>query len=35
LTAGALCILLAFVLDLGLLGAQRLLLPWQRVRTAT
>jgi len=33
LVAGALCILLAFVLDLGLLGAQRLLLPWQRVRT--
>jgi osmoprotectant transport system permease protein len=35
LTAGALCVLLAFVLDLGLLGVQRLLLPWQRVRTAT
>jgi osmoprotectant transport system permease protein len=33
-TAGVLCVLLAVVLDLGLLGAQRLLLPWQRVRTA-
>jgi osmoprotectant transport system permease protein len=32
LVAGGLCILLAFVLDLGLLGAQRLLLPWQRAR---
>jgi osmoprotectant transport system permease protein len=32
LTAGGLCILLAFVLDLGLLGAQRALLPWQRAR---
>jgi osmoprotectant transport system permease protein len=32
LTAGALCILLAFVLDLGLLGAQRALLPWHRAR---
>jgi osmoprotectant transport system permease protein len=32
--AGALCILLAFVLDLALLGAQRMLLPWQRVRAA-
>jgi len=32
LTAGAICILLAFVLDLGLLGAQRALLPWQRAR---
>ncbi|QEC48983.1 ABC transporter permease [Baekduia soli] len=30
--AGLLCVLLAFVLDLGLLGAQRLLLPWQRAR---
>jgi len=34
LVAGALCVLLAFVLDLGLLGVQRLLLPWQRA-TAT
>jgi hypothetical protein len=25
-------VLLAFVLDLGLLGAQRALLPWQRAR---
>jgi len=32
LVAGLLCVLLAFVLDLILLGAQRLLLPWQRVR---
>ncbi len=32
--AGLLCVLLAFVLDLALLGAQRLLLPWQRVRAA-
>jgi osmoprotectant transport system permease protein len=32
LTAGAICVLLAFVLDLGLLGAQRALLPWQRAR---
>jgi osmoprotectant transport system permease protein len=32
LTAGLLCVLLAFVLDLALLGAQRLLLPWQRAR---
>jgi osmoprotectant transport system permease protein len=30
-TAGVLCVLLAFVLDLVLLGAQRMLLPWQRV----
>lgn len=35
LVAGLLCVLLAFVLDLLLLGAQRLLLPWQRVRAAT
>jgi osmoprotectant transport system permease protein len=35
LVAGALCVLLAFVLDLGLLGVQRLLLPWQRVTAAT
>jgi osmoprotectant transport system permease protein len=35
LVAGVLCVLLAFVLDLLLLGAQRLLLPWQRVRAAT
>jgi osmoprotectant transport system permease protein len=34
LVAGGLCVLLAFVLDLGLLGVQRLLLPWQRA-TAT
>jgi osmoprotectant transport system permease protein len=32
LVAGGLCVLLAFVLDLGLLGAQRVLLPWQRAR---
>jgi osmoprotectant transport system permease protein len=30
-TAGALCVLLAFVLDVALLGVQRLLVPWQRV----
>jgi osmoprotectant transport system permease protein len=35
LVAGLLCVLLAFVLDLVLLGTQRLLLPWQRVRTAS
>jgi osmoprotectant transport system permease protein len=35
LVAGVLCVLLAFVLDLMLLGMQRLLLPWQRVRAAT
>jgi osmoprotectant transport system permease protein len=34
LVAGGLCVLLAFVLDLGLLGIQRLMLPWQRA-TAT
>lgn len=34
LTAGLLCVLLAFVLDLALLGTQRLLLPWQRARAA-
>jgi osmoprotectant transport system permease protein len=33
-TAGALCVLLAFVLDVGLLLLQRVLLPWQRVRSA-
>jgi osmoprotectant transport system permease protein len=33
-TAGVLCIVLAFVLDVGLLGLQRVLLPWQRVRPA-
>jgi osmoprotectant transport system permease protein len=32
--AGVLCVLLAFVLDVGLLGAQRLLLPWQRAGAA-
>jgi len=32
LTAGVLCVLLAFVLDLALLGMQRLLAPWQRAR---
>jgi osmoprotectant transport system permease protein len=32
LTAGGLCVLLAFVLDVALLGAQRALLPWQRAR---
>ena len=30
--AGLLCILLAFVLDVALLGAQRVLLPWERAR---
>lgn len=34
LVAGLFCVLLAFVLDLVLLSAQRLLLPWQRVRVA-
>ena len=33
-TAGVLCILLAFALDVLLLVAQWLLLPWQRARTA-
>jgi osmoprotectant transport system permease protein len=32
LVAGLLCVLLAFVLDVALLGIQRLLLPWQRAR---
>ncbi|WCB94183.1 Choline transport system permease protein OpuBB [Baekduia alba] len=32
LVAGGLCVLLAFVLDLALLGIQRLMLPWQRAR---
>jgi osmoprotectant transport system permease protein len=32
-TAAVLCIVLAFVLDLLLLGAERLALPWRRVRT--
>jgi len=32
LVAGLLCVLLAFVLDLALLGTQRLMLPWQRAR---
>jgi osmoprotectant transport system permease protein len=35
LVAGLFCVALAFVLDLVLLLAQRLLLPWQRVRVAT
>jgi osmoprotectant transport system permease protein len=35
LVAGVLCVLLAFVLDLAILTAQRVLLPWQRVRVAT
>ncbi|HWH94669.1 MAG TPA: ABC transporter permease [Baekduia sp.] len=35
LTAGVLCVLLAFVLDLALLSAQRLLLPWQRARATS
>lgn len=35
LVAGVLCVLLAFVLDLILVTAQRVLLPWQRVRAAT
>ena len=30
-TAGVLCILLAFVLDVALLTVQRLALPWQRL----
>jgi osmoprotectant transport system permease protein len=33
--AGLLCILLAFAFDVVLLGAQRLLVPWERVRIAT
>ena len=32
LVAGLLCVVLAFVLDLGLLGLQRLMAPWQRAR---
>ena len=32
--AGGLCVLLAFALDVVLLGLQRLLLPWQRVRSS-
>ena len=35
LVAGGLCVLLAFVLDLGLLGVQRLMLPWQRATATT
>ncbi|WP_445150484.1 ABC transporter permease [Baekduia sp. Peel2402] len=35
LVAGLLCVLLAFVLDLILLGTQRVLVPWQRARVAT
>lgn len=35
LVAGLFCVALAFVLDLVLLLAQRVLLPWQRVRVAT
>ncbi|HET6509284.1 MAG TPA: ABC transporter permease [Baekduia sp.] len=35
LVAGLFCVALAFVLDLALLLAQRLLLPWQRVKVAT
>jgi osmoprotectant transport system permease protein len=35
LVAGLLCVLLAFVLDLLILGVQRLMLPWRRVRVAT
>jgi osmoprotectant transport system permease protein len=31
-TAGVLCVLLAFALDVALLGLERLLLPWQRAR---
>jgi osmoprotectant transport system permease protein len=30
--AGLLCVLLAFVLDVALLGLQRLMVPWQRAR---
>jgi osmoprotectant transport system permease protein len=35
LVAGVLCVLLAFALDLTLLGLQRLLLPWQRARATS
>jgi osmoprotectant transport system permease protein len=35
LVAGVLCVLLAFALDLSLLGLQRLLLPWQRARATS
>ncbi|MFI2372458.1 ABC transporter permease [Streptomyces sp. NPDC018833] len=34
LTASVLCVLLAVLADLALLGAQRLLTPWTRIRTA-
>jgi osmoprotectant transport system permease protein len=34
LTAGVICVLLAVLLDLALLGIQRLLTPWTRGRTA-
>jgi osmoprotectant transport system permease protein len=34
IVAGGLCVLLAVVLDLLILGAQRLLTPWRRVRAA-
>ena len=34
IVAGGLCVLLAVVLDLAILGAQRLLTPWQRARQA-
>ena len=34
-TAGALCVLLAFALDVGLLAVLRLLAPWQRKGTAS
>jgi osmoprotectant transport system permease protein len=34
-TAGALCLLLAFALDLVLLGLQRFLTPWQRQRATS
>jgi osmoprotectant transport system permease protein len=35
LVAGGMCILLAFLLDLALVGAQRALLPWQRARATS
>jgi osmoprotectant transport system permease protein len=34
IVAGGLCVLLAVVLDLLILGAQRALTPWQRARAA-
>jgi len=34
LAASVLCVLLAVVLDLGLLGVQRVLTPWARARSS-